>query len=461
MKPIARLKEGLKKLKPLLSKARKPKSPKPVKKNTWRRRLKAWGLRLDRRQQQRTGVNVVKDDTVRICSNCGCEYSGRYCPQCGQAGTWKRYSWRQAMLNFLDIWGLGNRPMFRTLKELFWRPGYMVRDYLSGHRQFYFPPFKLLAVSLVLMLFVSWITGVKYDSIFDGITEDKVNSIVVTDVWTMLTYWLGKFAVFLSGNLLYRWLILGVVAVIFIRVAFRHVGRYNLVETYIFLVFVLAQMSLCNVPGMLCEGFCNFLMAHSLPVGATSSSTLLSGCASLVVMLVNVLVGIFHLLVFVLLLMDFRQFYGLSWKSTIWHLLLSVLLLSAILAEIASITGIFVSDTKLQSFYAALVIFLIILSFYLADVCLTRNKSLINRDVTWITKISMLSVFVSPGFIVALFNANYNMLSAITFIVLFFMIAVFLSIAPIYIYKKFHRTWLSLLPTLLLIVFMAIVVELC
>ena len=171
--------------------------------------------------------------------------------------------------------------------------------------------------------------------------------------------------------------------------------------------------------------------------------------------------GIFHLLVFVLLLMDFRQFYGLSWKSTIWHLLLSVLLLSAILAEIASITGIFVSDTKLQSFYAALVIFLIILSFYLADVCLTRNKSLINRDVTWITKISMLSVFVSPGFIVALFNANYNMLSAITFIVLFFMIAVFLSIAPIYIYKKFHRTWLSLLPTLLLIVFMAIVVELC
>ena len=55
-------------------------------------------------------------------------------------------------MNFLDIWGLGNRPMFRTLRELFWRPGYMVRDYLNGHRQFYFPPFKLLAVVIVFLI---------------------------------------------------------------------------------------------------------------------------------------------------------------------------------------------------------------------------------------------------------------------------------------------------------------------
>ena len=50
--------------------------------------------------------------------------------------------------------------MFRTLKELFWRPGYMIRDYLNGHRQFYFPPFKLVAVAVVLLVFVGWLTGV-------------------------------------------------------------------------------------------------------------------------------------------------------------------------------------------------------------------------------------------------------------------------------------------------------------
>ena len=141
----------------------------PIKKNTWYRRFRAWEIRLDRRLQRHNIMPQNIDETPRECSNCGYSFTGRICPQCGQAATWMRYTWRQMILNVLDIWGLGNRPMFRTLRELFTRPGYMVRDYLGGHRQFYFPPFKLLAVSIVLVVFVSWLTGVKYDSIFAGI----------------------------------------------------------------------------------------------------------------------------------------------------------------------------------------------------------------------------------------------------------------------------------------------------
>ena len=69
------------------------KAPKPIKKNTWRRRFKAWRLRVDRRLQQRTTM-VVADQTQRTCPNCGEQYIGRVCPQCGQAGTWSRYTWR-------------------------------------------------------------------------------------------------------------------------------------------------------------------------------------------------------------------------------------------------------------------------------------------------------------------------------------------------------------------------------
>ena len=108
---------------------RKSKKVKPIKKNTWSRNLRALDLRLDRRQQQRAPIPVKIDDTERTCSNCSTVYRGRVCPQCGQVGVWKRFTWRQAILNLLDIWGLGNRPMFRTLRDLFWRPGYMARDY--------------------------------------------------------------------------------------------------------------------------------------------------------------------------------------------------------------------------------------------------------------------------------------------------------------------------------------------
>ena len=98
--------------------AKSVKTLKPINKGTYKRNFKAWLTRLDRRQQLRTSIPAY-DSTSRVCPNCGEEYTGRYCPQCGQAGTWRRYTWRQTILNFLDIWGLGNRPVLRTVKDLF------------------------------------------------------------------------------------------------------------------------------------------------------------------------------------------------------------------------------------------------------------------------------------------------------------------------------------------------------
>ena len=65
-----------------------------------------------------------------------------------------RFSFKKALLLFLDVWGIGNRSMFRSLRDLMFRPGYMIRDYLRGMQSAYFPPFKmfflLAALSLVI-----------------------------------------------------------------------------------------------------------------------------------------------------------------------------------------------------------------------------------------------------------------------------------------------------------------------
>ena len=65
-----------------------------------------------------------------------------------------RYSFKKAFLLFLDVWGLGNRGMFRTLRDLILRPGYMIRDYLQGMQMAYFPPFKMFFLLIALTLLV-------------------------------------------------------------------------------------------------------------------------------------------------------------------------------------------------------------------------------------------------------------------------------------------------------------------
>lgn len=101
------------------------------------------------------------------CQTCGQEFQGNYCPRCGQSARIGRYSFKKALLLFLDVWGLGNRGMFRTLRDLILRPGYMIRDYLSGMQMAYFPPFKLFFLLTTLSLLVESGMNLKGINYFD------------------------------------------------------------------------------------------------------------------------------------------------------------------------------------------------------------------------------------------------------------------------------------------------------
>ena len=52
------------------------------------------------------------------CATCGTHFEGNYCPRCGQSAKIGRYSFKKALLLFLDVWGVGNRGMFRSLRDL-------------------------------------------------------------------------------------------------------------------------------------------------------------------------------------------------------------------------------------------------------------------------------------------------------------------------------------------------------
>ena len=117
------------------------------------------------------------------CATCGTHYEGNYCPRCGQSCRITRYSFKNALLLYLDVWGLGNRGMFRSIRDLILRPGYMIRDYLRGMQMAYFPPFKMFFLLCTLSLLID--TGLNIQGInrseanekayqeFLGISDDK------------------------------------------------------------------------------------------------------------------------------------------------------------------------------------------------------------------------------------------------------------------------------------------------
>jgi Protein of unknown function (DUF3667) len=88
-----------------------------------------------------------------LCANCGAELHGPYCHVCGQsADTHKRSILRLIWEAGEALFELDGR-LWRTLPDLFLRPGRLARDYLDGRIVRHVPPFRTFLVALVLFIF--------------------------------------------------------------------------------------------------------------------------------------------------------------------------------------------------------------------------------------------------------------------------------------------------------------------
>lgn len=96
-----------------------------------------------------------KNLSEHVCKNCGTTYTGNYCPVCSQKSSTQRFTMGNITRNFLE--GLLNidHGFSRNFFELFYRPGYMIRDYLDGKRAGYFKPFQTLFVLAALYVILA------------------------------------------------------------------------------------------------------------------------------------------------------------------------------------------------------------------------------------------------------------------------------------------------------------------
>ena len=73
----------------------------------------------------------------------------------------ERITVKRAVLAFMETWGLGSRNIFYAMWHLIWRPGYMISDYLNGHRKRYLQPFFMFFVLTLILVQIAWALDVQ------------------------------------------------------------------------------------------------------------------------------------------------------------------------------------------------------------------------------------------------------------------------------------------------------------
>ena len=286
--------------------AKPKKQPKPVDPNSLYGKFIKRVQQRERLQENDRPNVVVNDEGQHVCKHCGTEFTGGYCPKCSMPARWQRFNWRLLILNFMDIWGLGNRPMFRTIRDLFWRPGYMIKDYLRGHHLSYFPPFKMLAVWTVIFVFFMWLinqfTGASPEPILqEEVIKNAIQSNEHLSGWHpasvlgMLWDQFENLINYLDEHILYRILLQNILVVIAVKWAFSKVSNLNYVETFISQIYINCQFLIIAVVSMLFTWKIpptNNFVPYMLEFGSYTVPLVLT--------------------------YDFHQLYGVTWKQALW-----------------------------------------------------------------------------------------------------------------------------------------------
>lgn len=117
------------------------------------------------------------------CLNCGTEFQGKFCPECGQRADTGRFTIKFIFTNFLQAILSNDGGIWITLKSLFTRPGQMMVDIINGKFRSYFSPFPMLFLTLSLYVVIFTFTGSRKDD-FDWFDEEAMEVALKDDTVT-------------------------------------------------------------------------------------------------------------------------------------------------------------------------------------------------------------------------------------------------------------------------------------
>ncbi len=117
----------------------------------------AQGRGLATRERPASDAGSADDATFsapqRVCPNCGAPVHGPYCYACGQSEKGMVRHLSEVLSDLSDIVFNVDSRVFRSLFDLYFRPGYLTTEYIAGRRARYVTPFRLFFFLSIIAFF--------------------------------------------------------------------------------------------------------------------------------------------------------------------------------------------------------------------------------------------------------------------------------------------------------------------
>ena len=227
---------------------------------------------------------------MHACANCGHEYQGNFCPECGQKATAGRITWDTVRSGVMDVWGLGSRSLLKSLWDLIVRPGRFISDYINGKWQVSFPPVKMLVIVAIMLYFLGRLI---YPEFWNGLfDEGKPKDAGAVSFIDAAVDWIVSHP---------EWSILFLFSFLIVPTwfVFRHAPRntrHTLPQGFFIQVFLSVQFYLwlfvCSLVLKLCGLGLDLAMTISFAVGLP-----------------------------LLVCVDYKSLFGYGWWGTLWRVL--------------------------------------------------------------------------------------------------------------------------------------------
>lgn len=95
----------------------------------------------------------------RNCLNCGTEIPDRYCPHCGQENIEPKETVGYLISHFFSDITHYDSKFFITIRDLFFKPGFLTNEYLAGRRVRYLNPVRMYVFISAVFFIVMFTTG--------------------------------------------------------------------------------------------------------------------------------------------------------------------------------------------------------------------------------------------------------------------------------------------------------------
>jgi len=232
--------------------------------------------------------NVANEGHRHECLNCGTEYEGNFCPECGQRATVSRLTIGSVFEHFMALAGFSNGKLMKTVWHYIIRPGHMMREYFQGKRATYIRPLNILVVMSLFFVIVQLIIP---DATFvEEVSKEDRSEIIVNgrDYADFVYSFMDFMEDWFRGNKGYYRLLVQLLCIPGTMLCFKKSKVFphsNLAENFFIQVFLSNQL-------LVLELLCMVITwgKHSLPI------------------------WLFPLL----MIYDYKQLFGFSWGRTTW-----------------------------------------------------------------------------------------------------------------------------------------------